>query len=331
MVEKGELDSSALAVAREIYDEPLPVLHWKLYGPFPRRERVAEIEGPAGNCAVGAAPPALEVDAAPPHGFVDLRARLGSNNEVVAYALATVPSPVARTARCALGSDDGVILWVNGAKLHENPGDRGWTPDQDRLQIPLSAGDNVVLLRVEQAGGDWSFNLKVSDVPVGPLFEEAAAPPFDEKVWRESALANAGDPARGRALFFAERGAGCFRCHPIAGEGPKLGPDLRDLGTKYPRAEIVQSILEPSQRILEGYTATHVFLEDGDVLSGLVTGEKDGFLSLADAGGAVREIPLPKVKEKRTSKLSAMPAGLAEKFTPEEFADLVAWLESLKQ
>jgi len=327
MATRGELDPATLAVVREIYDDPLPLLRWKLFGPFARDARAASIEGGA----QGGVPAGPLVEAALPHGFVDLKARVSDKNNVAAYALATLDSPIARTARCALGSDDGVTVWVNGAKAFDHKEDRAWAPDQDRFEIALVAGANQILLRVEQGGGDWAFNVKVSDVPTGPLFSATAAPPFDLATWRDFALKQTGDAARGKALFYAETGSACFRCHAVAGVGPKLGPDLRDVGTKYARAELVTSILEPSQRILDGYAATNVFLNDGDVLSGLVAGEKEGVLLLADGNGAVQEIRVSDVKEKRVSQLSAMPTGLAEKLSKQELADLVAWLETLKQ
>ena len=343
LAERGELDATTLAVLREIYDEPLPLLRWKLLGPLDRPVRIAAIERATGaelesELDRGHAPgerglvaASRWVDGAAPHGFVDLKAALPGPDGVAAYAFARLESPLARTARCLVGSDDGVTVWVNGVKVHENLVDRGWTPDQDRLSIELTAGANSILLRVEQAGGDWSFNVKVSDVPAGPLFGAAADRGFDLQKWRDHALSNPGDAARGRTLFYAEQGPGCFRCHAVAGVGPALGPDLRDVGAKYPRADLVASILEPSQRIQDGYAATHVFLDNDDVLSGLVVSEKDGVLRLADASGSVREIPLAEVKARRASRVSAMPAGLAEKFDAQDLADLVAWLETLRQ
>jgi putative heme-binding domain-containing protein len=359
---RGELPAAALAIVREIYDDPLPLMKWKLLGPMPRATHLEEVEhsgdlaafAPSGELAADLVPLAkdglpakcVEVDAAKPHGNVDLNLKLRMTSEVVAYACATLDSPVERKARCALGSDDGVTVWVNGAQVHANPGDRGWTPDQDRFELPLRAGPNTILLRVEQAGGDWSFNVKVSEVPTGPLYSSGAegggepngvaigtgvTKTFDREAWRAYALEHAGDAARGKELFFAEKGIGCFRCHAIAGVGPKVGPDLRDVGTKYSRADLVASILEPSLKIQEGYTSTNVFLKNDDVLSGLVVSEKDGVLTLSDSTGALHEIPASDVKDKKTSKLSAMPADLAERLSQQDLADLVAWLQTLKQ
>jgi len=327
---RGVLCGDALREVRSIYETPQPLLDWQLCGPFPREG------GPADPAALAAlAAPRVRAAAALPHGFVDLRVALAAKDHVSAFGLATIESRRARTATIVLGSDDGVTVWVNGQQVHQNLVDRGWGPEQDRFEVALPAGRSELMVRVDQSAGDWQFNVKVTDEPTGPLFDGVAdARPaeiaFDLATWRAFALSNAGDATRGKALFHSESGPGCFRCHAIAGVGPKVGPDLRDVGKKYPRAELVTSILEPSQRIQDGYRAVNLFLADGDVWTGLVTAEANGQVTLVDATGRARVVAADQVTSRRESKLSAMPGGLAEPFTRQELADLVAWLETLR-
>ncbi|MBM4014154.1 MAG: c-type cytochrome [Planctomycetes bacterium] len=327
---RGVLAGDALHEVRSIYTALQPLLQWELAGPFPRDHRFGE---PSARPTLP--PGARAVTAALPHGFIDLRQALAPESQVSAYGRAIVDVARPRRAKLAVGSDDGVTVWLNGAQVHHNPGDRAWGPDQDSLDVELVAGRNELLIRVEQAGGDWAFNVKLSDEPSGPLFDGAtdarpAEIPFDLAAWRAFALAAPGDAARGKALFHAERGPGCFRCHAVAGVGPKVGPDLRDVGRKYDRAELITSILEPSQRIQDGYRASNVFLKNGDVVSGLVTGEANGVVTMVDAGGRQREIPATEIAARKESRLSAMPTGLAEPMTRAELADLVAWLVTLR-
>ncbi len=329
---RGVLAGDALAQVREIYDVPQPLLAWQLLGPF---EREVALASPADFATASAT--RVDVTAALPHGFVDLKQRLAPRDHVAAYARATFDSTRARAAQVSLGSDDGVTVWCNGTLVHSNLGDRAWGPDQDRFQVALVAGRNELLLRIEQNGGDWAFNVKVSEESTGPLFDgaTAAAGPaeiaFDLATWREFAVVNRGDPTRGKALFFSEQGPGCFRCHAVAGVGPLVGPDLRDVGTKYPRAELITSILEPSQRIQDGYRATNLVLADGDVISGLITKEAEGVLTMVDATARPRTLRTDQVRSRKESKLSAMPSGLAEPLRRQELADLVSWLETLRQ
>jgi putative heme-binding domain-containing protein len=351
MQTRGALTPTQLNEARDLYSIPTPLLTWNLLGPFERAfhlealesappERVLPILLAPVNGKNGTPLQAHDAPAALPDGVVDLLAQIGKENEVCAYAVARLESPVARTARLWVGSDDGVWIWVNGAKVLERAVDRGWTPDEDKLEVKLAAGVNAIVLRVDNAGGDWRFNVKVSEPSSGPLFEGMAAPlaarpdgepEFDAQVWRTYALEHAGDPARGKELFYAEKGPGCCKCHAIAGVGPKVGPDLRDVGAKYPRAELITSVLEPSNRILDGFQATNFFLKSGDVVTGLVTLEKEGVVTVVDANAVAHELRAAEISERRVSKISAMATGVIEPLTREQFADLIAWIESLKK
>src|SRR6185295_19492217 len=58
--------------------------------------------------------------------------------------------------------------------------------------------------------------------------------------------------ARGRELFTA---AGCIKCHTIAGEGSKLGPDLSKVAEKYRGEKLLRQILEPSTEINDQFRA----------------------------------------------------------------------------
>jgi putative membrane-bound dehydrogenase-like protein len=345
MQQRGELAPALLDEARTLYSLPQPIVSWILFGPLARTSHVAALEGDATNVEAalhagveGRAGETLHpvvTRAAPSSGRVDLHELLSQEGNVCGYAVARVDVPEACRVKLWIGSDDGASAWVNGKRVLESSAERSWTPDEDKLEVDFVPGPNFVVLRVEQAGGDWCFSAKASEPPTGPLFEglAPATPPaeFDAKKWRAWALVHAGEPARGRALFYAERGPGCFKCHAVGGVGPKIGPDLRDVGAKYPRAELITSLLDPSNRILDGYQSTNLFLTSGDVLSGLVTAEKDGVVTLIDSNAVQHEVRTTEIRDRRPSRTSSMPTGLVEALTCEQFTDLVGWLESLKK
>lgn len=62
-------------------------------------------------------------------------------------------SPVARTIQASLGSDDTLSVHLNGAELLANNTRRGPAPDQDRVMLPLRAGENALVLKVVNDGG----------------------------------------------------------------------------------------------------------------------------------------------------------------------------------
>ena len=144
-----------------------------------------------------------------------------------------------------------------------------------------------------------------------------------------AALARPGDPAAGKRLF-QSAALQCAACHTVDGSGHALGPDLAGVGGKFDRPHLVESVLDPSRQIVEGYRLTTLTLADGRAVSGVMKAEADGLLTLAlPAGGAVN-VPLADIESRRQEPLSPMPVGLADHLRPEEFADLIAYLETLR-
>jgi putative heme-binding domain-containing protein len=144
------------------------------------------------------------------------------------------------------------------------------------------------------------------------------------------ALRAPGDPGRGRAVFEDDSKAACLRCHRVRGRGGEVGPDLSNVGAKFGPAHLVESLLEPSRQIVEGYRQTVLALEDGRVVAGIVKGEAGGTLTLVDAEAHARAVRSSEVRERKVSDVSLMPAGLADRLSPAEFADLIGYLRSLR-
>ena len=87
----------------------------------------------------------------------------------------------------------------------------------------------------------------------------------DAFVLRQHALNHGGDAKGGEKLFQTLRPTSCATCHRVRGQGGDVGPDLSLIGGKFDRAHLVESILEPSRQIVEGYRTTIVALRDGRV------------------------------------------------------------------
>ena len=94
-------------------------------------------------------------------------------------------------------------------------------------------------------------------ISVAPVTGADLAPDTDEK-FRKAAMTG-GDVERGKALFREQRTA-CTQCHSVDGSASGIGPDLYAAGDKFARADLVQSILDPSASImtemLKGQTIT---------------------------------------------------------------------------
>jgi len=102
----------------------------------------------------------------------DLKPFFDDKQNVVAYLYRTIlcPADVERVA--SFGSDDTITVWVNGMKVLAKNVARGAAPDQDRVTLKLRQGQNDLLLKICQGGGDWAFCFAM-DSTVPPSIEAA--------------------------------------------------------------------------------------------------------------------------------------------------------------
>ena len=134
---------------------------------------------------------------------------------------------------------------------------------------------------------------------------------------------------RGRMIFTKAR---CVKCHRFQSEGEGVGPDLTSVRRRFQRKEIVESILYPSQVISDQYRMVQVETKEGQVYVGMpIPGvSKRDKLVLLLSDTTKLEIPKSRIEEQTASKISVMPAGLLDPLSPQEVADLLAFLETSK-
>lgn len=156
-----------------------------------------------------------------------------------------------------------------------------------------------------------------------------ASAQVDSNALRRAAMNMGGDPKRGKVIFFSET-AKCATCHKVNSQGKEIGPDLSLVGGKLDRTHLIESILDPSAEILQGYHATILETKSGRSLTGIVKAESSTGLTLLDAEGKSVTIALGDIESRQVSKTSLMPAGLGEGVTPAEFTNLIAYLTTLR-
>ncbi len=137
-----------------------------------------------------------------------------------------------------------------------------------------------------------------------------------------------GDADRGRAMF-ANPALQCVKCHRIGAGAETVGPDLSKIAVKNTRAQLLESILEPSKKVDPKYAASILQTKSGDVLSGIVISKTETDLVLKDADKETR-LALGSVERIVPQLKSLMPDGLLQHLTAQEAADLIAYLESLR-
>jgi len=104
-----------------------------------------------------------------PVGHVDFEQAVGQINDNGAYAYVEFEVPAAQDALIKVGSDDDEVTWLNGQKVVQYIGDRGWSPDQDSADVHLQAGTNWVLSKVLNGGGQWALSVRLTDRDGKPL------------------------------------------------------------------------------------------------------------------------------------------------------------------
>jgi len=144
----------------------------------------------------------------------------------------------------------------------------------------------------------------------------------------EKILGLKGDAERGRRMF-AGTMVQCSKCHRVQAGPDMLGPELSKIGAKYNRAQLLESILEPSKTIDPKFAGVILQTKGGDVISGIVVAKTEAELVLRDAEKEIR-LPVGSVERMVPQQKSLMPEGLLQHLTAQEAADLVAYLESLR-
>jgi putative heme-binding domain-containing protein len=146
----------------------------------------------------------------------------------------------------------------------------------------------------------------------------------------DSILNLTGDAERGARLFSQSHGLQCRNCHKLDQPAGNVGPDLREAARKRTRAELLESLLDPSRVIDKAFATWVVQTEKGQVYTGLLVKQDDREIVLRDAQAKDLVISRGEIDALQQSPRSLMPDGLLRDFTAQEAADLLAFLQSLK-
>ncbi len=137
-----------------------------------------------------------------------------------------------------------------------------------------------------------------------------------------------GDPHRGETIYRSPN-IQCLACHAIGGVGSPIGPDLVSIGASAPVDYLITSLLNPNDKIKEGYHTTLVTEKNGNTHTGGLVSEGDTEIVLRDYAGQMNKIARADVKNITISPVSMMPPGLTAGLREDEFIDLVRFLSEL--
>jgi putative membrane-bound dehydrogenase-like protein len=175
---------------------------------------------------------------------------------------------------------------------------------EQRTRVLASRDPNIAPLAKELLGGEVSANRKEVVDKYRP------------------ALTGVGHQAEGYQVFRRV----CATCHRVRGEGHDVGPDLTDVRNKTPETLLVD-ILDPNRAVEPRFAEYVVAMQDGRVLTGLLMGETENDIVLRRAENKEDRLPRREIESLRASGRSVMPEGVEKDVTPEQLADLIAFLK----
>jgi len=130
-----------------------------------------------------------------------------------------------------------------------------------------------------------------------------------------------GDTLKGKLLFARE----CAACHRIGETGIEVGPSLITVRHRT-ASELLTQILDPNREVGPNYMQFAVALHDGQVLAGMIAEESPVSLTLKQAENKQQILQREQISEIKATGISLMPEGFEKKLTPQDFADLIAFL-----
>lgn len=129
------------------------------------------------------------------------------------------------------------------------------------------------------------------------------------------------DPLAGEKVFKRL----CAQCHKIYGEGAEVGPDIT-LNGRNDFNQLLSNVFDPSLVIGAGYRSYTVLTNGGRVLNGLLVEDSPQRVVLKVQGGKQEVIARDDIDEFKVSEISLMPEQLEKQLTPQEIADLFAFI-----
>lgn len=153
--------------------------------------------------------------------------------------------------------------------------------------------------------------------------------PSARHVNRRDLPALTGDIAAGRAIFYRRESPKCWTCHAIGDEKERAGPNLADIATKRDRDELLDALINPSRRIIDGFAVEVVNTQTMGPVIGVVVSESPSLL-VRNEFGEDMQVPLAEVVSRNESDLSMMPDDLTDSLSDQEMVDLLEFLGALR-
>jgi putative membrane-bound dehydrogenase-like protein len=130
-----------------------------------------------------------------------------------------------------------------------------------------------------------------------------------------------GNPEQGKEVFSQL----CATCHLLGDEGHEVGANLSTVADKAPPT-LLASILDPNRAVDAKFVNYVAETSDGSIVTGILTSETGNSITLVTGGGVEQVLLRTDIESLTSTGKSLMPEGLEEGKTPQDFADLIAFI-----
>ena len=93
--------------------------------------------------------------------LINLLHAVGNHREAVCYTFCLLESERGGDGELLVGSDDGVVVFLNGQRVHTQPVRRPIVVDEDRVAVSLRPGKNRCLMKVSNGHQNWALTARV--------------------------------------------------------------------------------------------------------------------------------------------------------------------------
>ena len=135
------------------------------------------------------------------------------------------------------------------------------------------------------------------------------------------ALTMKGDATRGAQVYEKN----CMTCHRIGDKGFEVGPNVTEM-KKRSAEELITHILDPNREVQPNYINYHLVTDDGRDLTGIIVAESATSVTLRRAEGVEDTVLRSSIDELESTSLSIMPEEFETAITPQDLADLIAFI-----
>ncbi|MEJ7768203.1 MAG: PVC-type heme-binding CxxCH protein, partial [Chitinophagaceae bacterium] len=136
-----------------------------------------------------------------------------------------------------------------------------------------------------------------------------------------------GNTTSGKAMFTGT----CSVCHQVNNTGTRFGPDLSEIGAKYPKEGLYKAVLQPDAGIAFGYEGFIFKTKDGNQVLGYISSETKDEITVEMMGSTSTKIKKSELLSKKPYEHSLMPTGLVSAMKQQQVVDLIEYMTGLKK